>query len=48
MREERAGETVNIEFEITENMLKYYHSDNFYKSDAGKFEVYIGGNSKTQ
>lgn len=40
------GEEKVVIFEITEKQLRYYHSDLNYDSDAGKFEVYIGPNSR--
>lgn len=42
------GERVEVEFEIEEKMLSYYHSDNNFFCDDGKFEIYIGGDSETK
>lgn len=42
------GQCVEVEFEIDEKMLSYYHSDNRFFCDAGKFEIYIGGDSNTK
>ena len=40
-----AGATQVVEFTITEADLRYHHPDLSYTSDAGQFEVYVGGNS---
>ncbi len=40
------GESTEVAFEITEAQLRYHHSDLSFKSDAGKFELHIGGNSR--
>lgn len=40
------GEEKEITFEITEEDLRYHHSDLSFASDEGSFEVYIGPNSK--
>ena len=37
-----------VNFEITEDMLEYYHSDGELYADAGEFEVYIGQDSNTK
>ena len=39
------GETRTISFTITEEQLRYHHSDLQYKSDPGAFVAYIGPNS---
>ncbi|GGP07853.1 beta-glucosidase [Oceanobacillus neutriphilus] len=39
-------EEMDVTFELTEKQLRYYHSDLNYDSDNGKFEVYVGPNSK--
>ncbi len=39
------GETRTITFEITHDMLQYYHSDLTYASDSGQFRVYVNGSS---
>ncbi|WP_173915408.1 beta-glucosidase BglX [Halobacillus sp. Marseille-Q1614] len=41
-----ARETRQIEFTISEEQLRYHHADMEYKSDAGEFEVFVGGNSR--
>ena len=40
-----AGATQTVEFTITEADLRYHHTDLSYTSDAGQFEIYVGGNS---
>ncbi|MFC0394437.1 beta-glucosidase BglX [Paenibacillus mendelii] len=40
------GESKDIVFEITEEMLRYHHSDLQYKSDPGQFAVMVGANSR--
>ncbi|WP_373876516.1 glycoside hydrolase family 3 N-terminal domain-containing protein [Paenibacillus spongiae] len=40
------GESKDIVFEITEEMLRYHHSDLQYKSDPGQFMVMVGPNSR--
>ncbi|WP_174845467.1 glycoside hydrolase family 3 N-terminal domain-containing protein [Sporolactobacillus shoreae] len=39
------GERKYLHFTIQESMLRYYHSDLTFKSDDGKFEVMVGGDS---
>ncbi|MDW2879523.1 MULTISPECIES: glycoside hydrolase family 3 N-terminal domain-containing protein [Bacillaceae] len=39
------GEKAAVTFDITEEQLRYYHSDLSFKSDAGKFIAYVGTNS---
>ncbi|WP_404445198.1 beta-glucosidase BglX [Sutcliffiella horikoshii] len=39
------GETKQVTFTITEDRLRYYHSDLTFKSDKGKFHAMIGPNS---
>ncbi|WP_191556217.1 glycoside hydrolase family 3 N-terminal domain-containing protein [Metabacillus idriensis] len=39
------GETKEVTFELSEAKLRYHHSDLTYKSDPGKFHIYIGANS---
>lgn len=41
------GEAKEVRFLINENMLKFYNSDNFYKSESGSFEIFIGSDSRT-
>lgn len=40
------GECRDITFEITEEMLRYITKDMSYCSEAGKFKVFVGPNSK--
>ena len=42
------GEERTVSFEIKEDMLKFTGSDNVYKSERGKFTVYIGNSSTTE
>lgn len=44
----KAGNSVTVEFEITEEMLRYYGIDMVYKSEAGWFTAYVGGDSRTK
>jgi beta-glucosidase len=40
------GETEKVTFLITEEQLRYYHTDLQLKSDAGEFHVFVGPNSR--
>lgn len=40
------GETAQVQFEITEEMLKYCNSRLQWVADIGEFKVYIGSNAK--
>lgn len=40
------GVTSTVSFIITEEQLRYHHSDLHYKSDPGEFIAYIGPNSR--
>jgi beta-glucosidase len=40
------GEKSTVEFEITEEMLRYHHADLSFKSDLGKFIAFVGQNSR--
>jgi len=40
------GESKQVEFIISEDQLRYHHSNLVYKSDPGKFIVFIGPNSR--
>ncbi|MGD6959010.1 beta-glucosidase BglX [Rossellomorea aquimaris] len=40
------SETADVSFTISEDQLRYHHSDLQYKSDSGTFTVYIGRNNK--
>ena len=42
------GKTVKVEFEINEEMLKYYDYNMNYVSENGKFEVFVGESSETE
>lgn len=39
------GEKKNVEFVIEEEMLRFYNANLKYESEAGKFRVYVGGDS---
>jgi beta-glucosidase len=41
------GESSVVEFVLTEQQLRYYHSDLAHESDAGAFIAFVGPNSKT-
>ncbi|WP_281974750.1 glycoside hydrolase family 3 N-terminal domain-containing protein [Halobacillus litoralis] len=40
------GESVEVEFQLGEDQLRYYHADLEHKSDAGEFEVFVGTDSR--
>jgi len=40
------GEATQVVFELGEEQLRYYHSDLSFSSDAGRFEVFVGPNSR--
>ena len=42
----KAGESQNVRFKITPEMLKFYNYDLQYICEPGSFEVMIGGNSE--
>jgi len=42
-----AGESAEVTFTVTEDMLRYYHPDQTFRSDAGEFEVFINNSSHT-
>lgn len=42
----KPGESKTIEFEIIEDMLKFYNLENQQVIEAGEFEVFIGANSR--
>lgn len=44
----KAGETVKVNFEITERELGYYHADGVWGTDDGSFVVTIGPDSTSQ
>ena len=41
----KKGESKQVSFKISEELLKFYGSDLVFESEPGDFEVYIGGNS---
>lgn len=40
------GEKVTVEFEITEEQLRYHHADLSFTSDPGKFIAFVGPDSR--
>jgi beta-glucosidase len=42
----KPGETTNVTFTISEEQLRYHHSDLQYTSDPGTFTAFIGRNSQ--
>lgn len=40
------GETKSVTFQINEEMLQFYSANRKWESEAGEFEVMIGGNSR--
>ena len=42
------GETKEVSFRITEDMLRFHDIDMEFKSEPGQFEVFIGTDSRTQ
>lgn len=44
----QAGESQTIEFEIKEDMLRFYTANMDYASEAGKFKVFIGTDSSVE
>ncbi|APS40709.1 beta-glucosidase BglX [Salegentibacter sp. T436] len=40
------GESKTVTFEIDEEMLQFYNANRKWESEAGEFEVFIGGNSR--
>ena len=41
----RAGESVTVSFDITEDMLRFYNEDMEYVAEPGEFTVWVGGAS---
>jgi len=44
----KPGETKEVSFAITEEMLRFYNIDMEFVSEPGRFVVYIGGDSSTK
>ncbi len=44
----KAGESRTVSFTITEDMLRFYNNELIYRSEPGKFKVFIGTNSDTK
>lgn len=42
------GESASVQFEITEEMLRFYDINMQYVSEPGKFDAYVGGSSLCQ
>ena len=42
------GATKEVSFRITEDMLRFHDIDMEFKSEPGRFEVFIGSDSRTQ
>lgn len=40
------GEETEVTFTLREEQLRYHHADLQYKSDAGRFSVFVGSNSR--
>ncbi len=43
----KKGESKTVEFEITEEMLRFLNYDGEFASEAGRFTAYIGDSSST-
>ncbi len=43
----KAGETVTVTFDITEDTLKYYDDELNYVAEEGEYRIYVGGCSDT-
>ena len=41
----KSGQSEIVDFDITDKMLAYYHSDGTFKADNGTFEIFIGSDS---
>lgn len=39
------GESREVTFTLTEQQLRYYHSDLSFSSDPGRFKLFVGSNS---
>lgn len=44
----KKGETKTVAFEISSGDLKFYNLEMNHEAEAGKFEVFVGGNSDTE
>ncbi len=44
----RAGESITVSFDITEDLLKFYNEDMEFTAEPGEFTVWIGGSSLTE
>ncbi|MGN1094110.1 MAG: glycoside hydrolase family 3 N-terminal domain-containing protein [Candidatus Neoclostridium sp.] len=44
----KAGETVRVDFDIDENMLKFWDENMDYVAENGEFDVFVGGCSCTK
>ncbi|MBQ8799646.1 MAG: glycoside hydrolase family 3 C-terminal domain-containing protein [Lachnospiraceae bacterium] len=44
----KAGESVTVSFDITEDMLRFHNEDMEFVAEPGEFMVWIGGSSLTQ
>ncbi|MEG1538929.1 MAG: fibronectin type III-like domain-contianing protein, partial [Muribaculaceae bacterium] len=42
----KAGESTQVSFSITPELLKFYNYENKFVNEIGDFEVMIGGNSR--
>ena len=42
------GESREVSFDITEEMLRFYRLDMIYGSEPGRFRIFIGGDSNTE
>ncbi|WP_372009425.1 beta-glucosidase BglX [Paenibacillus chitinolyticus] len=42
----KPGETAEVRFDLTEEQLRYHHSDLSFASDPGEFAVFVGPNSR--
>ena len=40
------GQSTTVTFTVTEELLRYHHSDLSFKSDPGAFQVFVGPNSR--
>ena len=42
----KAGESRNVQFEITPELLKFYNAELKHVCEPGEFQVMVGGDSK--